>query len=98
MVETGSFCQLLQHNGFLHNLHCDYFSPDNNNVTFTDSKDVATVIVLDNVETNLPAVVAFGAMKVCANNQVTFQTVTCNSIKSIDRFLKYYLCKQCSVY
>lgn len=72
MIQTGSFCQFLQHSGFPQNLLGDHFLPDNNNVTFTDTKDVATVAVLDNVETNLPTVVAFGAMHLCASNQVNF--------------------------
>lgn len=76
MVENESFYQFLQHAGFPHNLLCDHFLPDNNNVTFTDTKNVATVAVLDNLGTSLPAVVAFGAMHVCASNQVTFQIIT----------------------
>ncbi|KAL3982427.1 hypothetical protein ACH3XW_47125 [Acanthocheilonema viteae] len=69
MIEAGSFCQFLQHAGFPHNPLCDHFLPDNNNLTFTDTKNVATVAVLDNMETNLPTVVALGAIHVCSSNQ-----------------------------
>ncbi|CAG9538919.1 unnamed protein product [Cercopithifilaria johnstoni] len=78
MIETGLFCQFLQHVGFPHNLLCDHFLLDNNNVTFTDTKNVATVAVLDNVETNLPTVVAFGAMHICASNQAYLMFCKCD--------------------
>uniref|UniRef100_A0A0R3RR81 Acetyltransf_18 domain-containing protein n=1 Tax=Elaeophora elaphi TaxID=1147741 RepID=A0A0R3RR81_9BILA len=70
MNETESVCQFLEHVGFPHSLLCDHFLPDNNNLTFPDTKNVVTVTVLDNLETNLPAgVVAFGAMHMYTSNQ-----------------------------
>ncbi|EJW75823.1 hypothetical protein WUBG_13269, partial [Wuchereria bancrofti] len=78
MVETGSFYQFVQRVGPSHNLLCDYFLPDNNNLTFTDTKNVATVTILDNLETNLPTVVASGAMHLCANNQAYLMFCKCD--------------------
>ncbi|KAM3725490.1 Uncharacterized protein ACO02O_02365 [Dirofilaria immitis] len=78
MIETGSVCRFLQHAEFLHNLLCDHLLADNNNVTFTGTKDVAKVIVLDNAKTNLPIVAAFGAMHICASNQAYLMFCKCD--------------------
>ncbi|EFO17542.2 hypothetical protein LOAG_10956 [Loa loa] len=105
MVETRSFCQFLQHAEFSYNLLCDHFLPDNNNVTFTDTKNVATVTVLDNVETNLPAVAALGAMHVCTSNQAYLMFCKCDlkyAMKSVtieeceqdEYYLKIDKCRQ----
>ncbi|KAK6110694.1 hypothetical protein QQG55_40725 [Brugia pahangi] len=78
MVETESFYQFVQRAGPSHNLLCDYFVPDNNNVTFIDTKNVVTVTILDKLETNLPTVVASGAMHLCANNQAYLMFCKCD--------------------
>ncbi|VDO57091.1 unnamed protein product [Onchocerca flexuosa] len=92
MVETESICQFMQITEFSPNLICDHFLPDNNNVTFTETKNVATIVILDNTKTKFPSVAAFGAMHLCSNNQYPITT------KFVDRNPKDYLCKMCSIY
>ncbi|VDK69709.1 unnamed protein product [Onchocerca ochengi] len=78
MVETGSVCQFMQHTEFSSNLICDHFLPDNNNVTFTETKNVKTVIILDNSKTKFPSMAAYGAMHLCANNQAYLMFCKCD--------------------
>lgn len=48
------------------------FLPDNNNIAFVDSSQVAVVSVMDGISSNQTAVVAVGALLVYSNTQVNY--------------------------
>ncbi|VDN04522.1 unnamed protein product [Thelazia callipaeda] len=79
MIETELLCQFIQNTRFSENILSGHFLPDNNNMAFVDSNNVATVVVLDNTATNKPTVAAYGAMHVCASNQAYLMFCECDA-------------------
>ncbi|VDK47859.1 unnamed protein product [Gongylonema pulchrum] len=70
MTEIVALNRLLQNTKFSSSILHNRFFPDNNNSSFTDSNNVATVTVLENTQTGPSNVVAFGAIHLYTSNQV----------------------------